>query len=157
MGILDKIFGSSPSTLDDKYVLYMSLAINLTAVDGEQSQDEIDELFKFFGSIPGMTESRYTRIHDRVTNEGNNALSHIDKLSEDDKLELVNFLIDIATADGHFHGEEFAYILMMGVMLGLDYNKLFDHLIENHEIDKDEFDLASERLKKQFKESGLMQ
>ena len=135
----------------------MSLAINLTAVDGEQSQDEIDELFKFFGSIPGMTESRYTRIHDRVTNEGNNALSYINKLSEDDKLELVNFLIDIATADGHFHGEEFAYILMMGVMLGLDYTKLFDHLIENHEIDKDEFDVASERLKNKYKDSGLMQ
>lgn len=156
MGILDKIFGSSPSTLDDKYVLYMSVAINLTAIDGEQSQQEIDKVFEFFGSIPGMTESRYKRIHDRVTNEANNTFSHVDKLSKDDKLELVNFLVDIATADGHFHGEEFAYILITGVLLGFDYNKLFDHLLENHQIDKDEFDIASERLKNQFKESGLM-
>ena len=157
MGILDTISGTSSSSEDDKYVLYMSAAINLTAVDGEQSQEELDKLFEFFGSIPGMTESRYSRIHDRVINEENNAFSHIGKLSEDDRLELVNFLVDIATADGHFHGEEFAYILMMGVMLGLDYKKLFDHLAESHEIDQDEFDVASERLKKKYKESGLMQ
>ena len=39
MGILDTIFGTSSSSEDDKYVLYMSAAINLTAVDGEQSQE----------------------------------------------------------------------------------------------------------------------
>ena len=156
MGILDKMFGSSEaSSDDDKYVLYLTTAINLTAVDGEQSQSEIDKLFEFFGSLPGMTEARYKKIHDRVTSGDENSVSYIEKMNEDDKLELINFLIELANSDGHFHGEEFAYVLLTGSLMGLDYEKLFNHIAEKYHVDEEEFNVASARLKKSFEKTNL--
>lgn len=150
MGILDKIFGPQDSSEDDKYVLYMNLALNLIAVDGDQSDDEMNKFFDFFRSIPGMTESRYERIHNRVVKQ-DGPLSYIDKINEDEKFELINFLIDLANSDGYFHGEECAYIILLAMMLKLDVEKLYDFLNTNYLINQAELEVATERLKENFK------
>lgn len=148
MGILDTIFGTSSSSEDDKYVLYLWAAINVATVDGVADEEEENKIYEFFLSDLGFSTERYDKIRNRADREGAQVFSKAKNLNDDDKMELMNFLVDIATSDGHFHGEELVYIVGVGILLGLNYAKLYNHLTENFEIDPDEVKIASERIKK---------
>jgi tellurite resistance protein len=148
MGILDTIFKTSSSSEDDKYVLYLWAAINVATVDGVADEEEENKIYEFFLSDLGFSTERYDKIRNRADREGTQIFSKAKNLNDDDKMELMNFLVDIATSDGHFHGEELIYIVGIGMLLELNYVKLYNHLTENFEIDPDEVKIASERIKK---------
>tara|TARA_B100001093_G_scaffold478040_1_gene505870 strand:+ start:5613 stop:6071 length:459 start_codon:yes stop_codon:yes gene_type:complete len=148
MGILDTIFKTSSSSEDDKYVLYLWAALNVATVDGVADEKEENKIYEFFGLNLGFSAERYDKIRNRADREGTQIFSKAKNLNDDDKMELMNFLVDIATSDGHFHGEELIYIVGIGMLLELNYAKLYNHLTENFEIDPDEVKIASERIKK---------
>jgi len=156
MGILNKIFGSTSSNEDDKYVLYLSLALQLAAVDGVGAQEEENKIYEFFLSDLKLTKEHYNRIRNKVDSVGEKTFSTIDKLNDDDKVELLNFLVDMATSAGHFHGDELVFIVTIGAFLGLDHEKLFDRLTSMFEVDQDEINKAFERAQKHMKDKGLL-
>tara|TARA_Y100000022_G_C13078815_1_gene296802 strand:- start:201 stop:671 length:471 start_codon:yes stop_codon:yes gene_type:complete len=156
MGILDTIFGTSSSSEDDKYVLYLFAALNVATVDGVAAKEEENKIFEFFLSDLGFSNERYNKIRNRADKEGAQVFSKAKNLNDDDKIELMNFLVDIATSDGYFHGEELVYIIGIGMLIGLNSEKLYNHLTDNFEIDSDEVKKASDRMEKNARQAGLI-
>jgi uncharacterized tellurite resistance protein B-like protein len=155
MGILDTIFGTSSSSEDDKYVLYLWAALNVATVDGVAAEEEENKIYEFFLSDLGFSKDRYNRVRNRADREGAQALNNSKNLNDDDKVELMNFLVDIAASDGYFHGEELVFIVGIGMLIGINQEKLYNHLIDNFEIDQDEVKIATERMQKNMKAQGL--
>jgi uncharacterized membrane protein YebE (DUF533 family) len=75
-------------------------------------------------------------------------------MSLNDKNDIVNALVAVSLADGHFHGEELAFIAMVGLTLGLDVEHLIGKLMENNNIEEKEVTAAFERIGKWMKENG---
>lgn len=150
MGIFDKLFNNKKDE-DNKHVLSASLGFLLAASDGDASPDEGKWIGQYIASIPGMTQERHKRIIDRSISEGTEALKIAPSLSEDERIELVNFMIGVATADGYFHGKEAAFILTFSMFIGFSKDQamnIMDHLFSEHEIDNNEFQNACKEMKK---------
>lgn len=154
MGILDKIFGTS-SNEDDKYVIFMACSYGLAAADGEISDEESNFSGSYIASLPGMTEKRYNSIKERFTRESKTAVEKAKDLKEDEKIELINFLIGVAMSDGYFHGAEANHIAMLGVLIGLDPVNIINHIATNYEIDENEMIDSMENMKQHLKSQGI--
>ena len=154
MGILDKIFGAS-SNEDDKYVIFMACSYALAGADGEVSDEEAKFSGSYIAGLPGMTEKRYNSIRERFTREAETALVKAKDLKEDDKIELINFLIGVAMSDGYFHGAEANHIAMVGVLIGLDPVHIINHIASNYEIDENEMTVALENMKQYLNSQGI--
>lgn len=154
MGILDKIFGTS-SNEDDKYVIFMACSYGLAAADGEISDEESNFSGSYIANLPGMTEKRYNSIRERFTRESKTAVEKAKDLKEDEKIELINFLIGVAMSDGYFHGAEANHIAMVGVLIGLDPVNIINHIATNYEIDENEMIDSMENMKQHLKSQGI--
>ena len=158
MGILDNIFGSNSSD-DDKYVLMVQFAFQLSASDGNAEEAEGQMMGAVLSNVPGMTPDRQKRIVDTaLKNIENNTMQltpeEAQSMSLNDKNDIVNALVAVSLADGHFHGEELAFIAMVGLTLGLDVEHLIGKLMENNDIEEKEVTAAFERIGKWMKENG---
>jgi len=155
MGILDNIFGSSSSD-DDKYVIFLGVCSILSTVDGEVTEDEVMAAGAQIAQSPGMTEERFNRIYSRFRSESEQAIAKAADLSDDEKWELLNMLINVAVSDGHFHGEEASFICMLTILMGLDYEHVANHIFEEYNIDNKEFEAATKRMEVAAKEQGYL-
>ena len=158
MGIFDKLFKNNNDE-DNKYVLFASMAIALSASDGDFSTEEALELGRYLSNVPGMTAERQKKIITRADKEGLEALKSAKDLTKKDKLELINFLIGIATSDGYFHGEEAAFIVTFTLLLGYSKDeamRINDHLFQEYKIDLKEFEIALQKRANMMKNKGLM-
>jgi len=158
MGILDNIFGGSSSN-DDKYVMLCMFGFQLAMSDGKYDKEEGQMLGAFLANVPGMTKDRQRKIAQKAQYNIENDVEvftadQMLNMSMDDKNEIINGLVAVSMADGHFHGEELVYIFMVGVSLGLDLEHLVGFLMENYDIDENEAKAAFERLGKWMKENG---
>lgn len=154
MGILDKIFGAS-SNEDDKYVIFWACSYALAGADGEISNEEAKFASSYIANAPGMTENRFNIIKERFAKESETALAKARDLKEDEKIELINFLIGVAMADGYFHGAEVNHIAMLGVLIGLNPENLIHHITTNYEIDENEMIDSMENMKQHLKSQGI--
>ena len=153
MGILDKIFGASSSD-DDKWVLYLSMSMALAEVDGETTQEEVDGQLIRLLRDKGVSQDRIPSIIEKAQNQDlGETFTKIADFKEDDKIDLINYLINVAHDNGYFHGEELVFICLAGSMMGLDGEYLYNHL-NTHEnylkVDQDEINKAFERVNKSF-------
>lgn len=158
MGLINRLFGSKTSNEDDKYVLFGALGSMLALSDGEGTKEEGEWVGGYLASVPGMTRERHVNIIKRAGAEGHNALNHAQKLNEDEKIELINFLIGVATADGYFHGEEAAFIFTFSIFLGFNKDQsmnICNHLLEEYDINMDEFNNACDKMKSRFNQAGF--
>ncbi len=154
MGILDKIFGAN-SNEDDKYVIFWACSYALAGADGEVTKDEAEFAASYIFNAPGMTEKRYNSIKERFTRESQTAMAKARDLKEDEKIELINFLIGIAMSDGYFHGAEANHIAMLGALIGLNPENLIHHITNNYEIDENEMIDSMEKMKQHLKSQGI--
>ena len=76
-------------------------------------------------------------------------------MKEDEKIELINFLIGVAMSDGYFHGAEANHIAMVGVLIGLDPVNIINHITTNYEIDENEMTVSMENMKEYLKSQGI--
>tara|TARA_B110000014_G_scaffold194063_1_gene142959 strand:- start:1358 stop:1819 length:462 start_codon:yes stop_codon:yes gene_type:complete len=151
MGILDKVFGSS-STSDDKWLIYTKCAMVLAHVDGDTSEKEVHGAVARLHQRGGLSRDKINSLIDRASNEDFDAAIERAKstLSEDEKLDLVNFLIGNAQDDGYFHGEEVVFIAWVGAQFDMDADALIAHMVaeESYEnVDIEEVKKALERFK----------
>ena len=153
MGIFDKLFGNKNQ--DDKLVILTVMGELVSQSDGNMDKTEIDWISKYISSQENMTEPRFNKIMERAREEGLSILNKIQKMNEDDKLEILNFMVGVAESDGYFHGSEAWSIAGFSALLGFDANKIFEDMQSKYDIDKDELDAAAENMINYMKNKGL--
>ena len=144
MGLLSKIFGNDDDT-DLKYVLFAAFSSSLANADGEMTNKEVQVINNYLSSVPGMTEQRQIKIIKKANSQSQEAFKSAQALNEKDKLELVGLLVNVACADGYFHGEEASYIIKFSVDLGFNPSQITDYIMDNFDINIDEFVEASKK------------
>ena len=137
MGIFDKLFGSSSN--DDKYVIFLCLADMLARVDGDASNNEGNWILSWLKSKESISEERFNRLVTKSEKIGPKVFEEAkNKLNDDEKHELINFLTTLAQSDNDFDAREANFIVVLGILIGLDWESLYDHLITNFDIDQNE-------------------
>ena len=150
MGILDKLFGSSGNSEEDRIALFVNLLTSLSAADGNISDEEGKYVSNYiYKNVENISKEKWDRILAKSESLGTNAMQMASKLDRHDKVELVKDLIGLAASDGHFHGAELGWILAFSVTIGLDPKKIQKEIEGSHEIDWNE---ATESMKNFAKE-----
>ena len=112
MGILDKIFGAGSSD-DDKWVLYVSMSMALAQADGETTQEEVEGSIVRLLRDKGVSQDKIPSIVEKAQNQDlGETFTKIRDFKDDDKLDLISYLINISHDDGYFHGEELVFICL---------------------------------------------
>jgi len=139
MGILDKLFGSSGNSEEDRIALFVNLLTSLSAADGNISDEEGKYVSDYINSnVENISKEKWDRILAKSESIGTNAMEMASKLDRHDKVELVKELIGLAASDGHFHGAELAWIMVFSGTIGLDPKKIQKEIEGSHEIDWNE-------------------
>ena len=139
MGILNRFFGKSNSTNEDKLALFLNLMSNLSGVDGNQSSEEVDFIQNYLSKMENnFTREKWERIVVKAQEIGSNAISQASKLAENEKSELLNALIGIAAADGYFAGAEYTWIMVFASALGLDVDKISNDIMDRYQVNLNE-------------------
>ena len=130
MGIFNKLFKSKKE--DDKLVILAVLGEMVAESDGIMDENEKKWISEFISSQPKMNESRFNNIIQRARKEGAEILNKINKMDQDEKLEILNFMIGVALSDGYFHGSEAMAISIFSVSLGFDPLKVLQDIKEKY-------------------------
>ena len=158
MGILDRIFGNNQkSDEENKWAIYLNLCNQVMGADGVFSDEE--SLFSrtyLQNKAPNFTNSDWDRICANAESMGPEGMVKARELTEDDKYELINYLSGIASSDGKFDGKEYALILAISVMIGLDNNKVDDILSNFDNIDYDDVEKQMNEMVSRMKNAGLI-
>ena len=158
MGILDRIFGNNQkSDEENKWAIYLNLCNQVMGADGVFSDEE--SLFSrtyLQNKAPNFTNSDWDRICANAESMGPEGMVKARELTEDDKFELINYLSGIASSDGKFDGKEYALILAISVMIGLDNNKVDDILSNFDNIDYDDVEKQMNEMVSRMKNAGLI-
>ena len=160
MGILDKIFGNTTknlNSLENKIAIYLSLFTNLAMADGNAAEVELQFSREFLSVIPGvkdLSENQWERIFSKAESYGSDSLLEADNLTDDDKFELIDYLVQGAASDGHFDSNELSFIFVVSSVIGHDPVNVLKYIQENFEVDQTEIDKS---LKKMAEITGEMQ
>ena len=164
MGILDTIFGNTTSSLEDKIAIYLALFTALARADGKVDEVELSFSRSFLADIPGvkgLTENQWESIFSKADKNmvefGTQSgwTSWAKKLTEEDKDELITYLVQGAASDGHIDSSEVAFILVISQTIGHDGMDVLAYMEQNYGLDKAEVDLAFSRLETMMKAAGL--
>ena len=154
INIFDSVFGKSVSEEDKKWAIYVAFSYGLSMADGEVTDDEKNFLVNYMKkNIKGLTESRWNKICKLSTKI--DVMDVLLKLTEKEKYELIYYFTELANADGYFHGAELGYIMLFATTQGLEAEKIYNYVLDNYEVDLDEFVKHSEELKEKFKNIQL--
>ena len=149
MGILDKLFGSSGNSKEDKLALFVYFLTHLSLADGNVSDEETKYVSGYISRTAGaMSKQKWDRIISKSESLGDKAIKMTMKLDQHDKVELVKELIGIAASDGHFHEAELKWIMVFSVSLGLDPDIVKNEILENIEIVSNEISESTEVIDK---------
>jgi len=152
MGILDKLFGSSGNSKEDKLALFVYFLTHLSLADGNVSDEETKYVSGYISRTAGaMSKQKWDRIISKSESLGDKAIKMTMKLDQHDKVELVKELIGIAASDGHFHEAELKWIMVFSVSLGLDPDIVKNEILENIEIVSNEISESTEVIDKVMK------
>tara|TARA_B100000768_G_C11215805_1_gene348128 strand:+ start:275 stop:1057 length:783 start_codon:yes stop_codon:yes gene_type:complete len=143
MDILSELFKNEDE--DNKYVIFTAFALSLANADGKTSNEEIEYIRKYLSSLPGMTEKRLRNIEEKAFNQSEEAFKIALNFNNEEKIELMNLLTNVAISDGYFHGEEASYILKFAIDLGFNHNESIDYIFDNFDVNIDEFIRASKK------------
>ena len=158
MGFFDKLFKNNSKDEDNKYVLFAIVGFGLAMSDGEATFDEGAWIGDYIANINGMTPERHEKIIIRSQQERQSVMKLLPSLKEHEKIELINFLTGVATADGYFHGKEAAYIYAFSMIIGLSEKQIddvFDKLFSDFKIDTKEFQSALAEMKNNLNKAGF--
>ena len=92
---------------------------------------------------------------ERAREEGLSILNKIQKMNEDDKLEILNFMVGVTESDGYFHGSEAMSIAGFSTFLGFDAIKILEDIQSKFDIDEDELEAAAENMKSYMKNNNI--
>ena len=111
--------------------------------------------------VKGLTENQWESIFSKADKNmvefGTQSgwTSWAKKLTEEDKDELITYLVQGAASDGHIDSSEVAFILVISQTIGHDGMDVLAYMEQNYGLDKAEVDLAFSRLETMMKAAGL--
>ena len=161
MEFFEKLFQTDAERNDDKYVLFASLYSLLANADDDVSIEEGEYFADYLISKKGMTMERYNKIVERAFTENHaaDARETAKKFDKDERDELINFLIDLAQSDGHFHPIEAASIWTYSTILGFpreESKAIYDRLLNEYGIDYGELLNAVKQMKNKLILEGFI-
>ena len=151
MGIFQKLFGSAE---EDKWALYMRLGFILAASDGNATQDEGDFSGKFIIDKGKLTQSQYDRVREKFL-KMDNPFEKILELSNDEKQELLKFLLTLAMTDNEFHEKEFLFIINCTLTMGMNPQVITDYIIGLNITDVEKCKKAYDEVVRRASEDGV--
>jgi tellurite resistance protein len=102
----------------------------LSKIDNDFSEEENDWIVEYFRSKPEITNERL----EKILTKGSENLEELTSLSKletlDDKKEFINFLINVAEADGKIDEAEFKFLMEISIKLDLvnEYKNVLKNL-----------------------------
>ena len=147
MGILSKLFGNSSKDSEiDKFSLYVALGMSVSAIDGDESQEEANFSSGYLRAKGShFSEDDWNKIILRAESIGHTLLDKLDKLSKTEKLDLLKYVLGMANADGKIDANELAYITMLA-----HYSGMMESLIQlsaDYNINENTYKEAAENVK----------
>jgi tellurite resistance protein len=129
MGLFDRLIENTKKT-DEKYILFAKAGLVLSKIDNDFSEEENDWIVEYFRSKPEITNERL----EKILTKGSENLEELTSLSKletlDDKKEFINFLINVAEADGKIDEAEFKFLMEISIKLDLvnEYKNVLKNL-----------------------------
>ena len=135
MGIFDFLTGDDNSDIQSTYFTLMHLVASL---DGEISTDEEGYISNYLGSL-NLSESQTKKLQKKLNNlSPSDAMENANKLTQKEKLELIDHMIDVAKSDGVIAENEAVFITGFTETLGFSREILKDSGINTlHAISQD--------------------
>ena len=126
-------------TVDDKKITtYLHLMWLVMCQDGEQSESENIYLRNYISSL-NLNNFHTKRIMGKMESiKMDDALEIAKKLSEKEKHDLMDKLMEIAKIDGKLDGKEAFMIVGIAGILDLDGEKIIGHMMNEYELDENE-------------------
>jgi len=128
-------------TVDEKKITtYLHLMWLVMCQDGEQSDSENIYIRNYIASL-NLNKFHTNRIMKKMTNiTMDEALETAKKLSDNEKNELINKMMELAKIDGKLDGEEAFMISGIAKILDLDIDKVVNEMITTYGLDENELD-----------------
>ena len=144
MGIFDKLFGDDSHL--NKWALFTSFGTQLAMADGEAESSEGYYTGAFLRSVAGLNEAEIKKVFDK--SQKIDPVSELNKFSREDKAELLNFLVDLAGADGDFDPQEYLVIIAIAGIIQADLQKITDIIMERDDVDPNKLKAGYEVFRK---------
>ena len=123
MGFFDFLTGDDDSDIQSTYFALMHLVASL---DGEVSSDEEGYIGNYLGSL-NLSESQTEKLQKKLNNlSPSDAMENANKLTQKEKLELIDHMIDVAKSDGEIAENEAVFITGFTETLGFSREILKD-------------------------------
>ena len=126
-------------TVDEKKITtYLHLMWLVMCQDGEQSESENIYITNYISSL-NLNNFHTKRIMKKMENiTVEEAMKTAKKLSEKEKNELIDKLMEIAKIDGKIDGKEAFFIGGLAQVLELDYDHVINHMINEYGLDEND-------------------
>ena len=126
-------------TVDEKKITtYLHLMWLVMCQDGEQSDSENIYIRNYISSL-NLNNFHTKRIMKKMENiTVEEAMKSAKKLSEEEKNELMDKLMEVAKIDGKIDGKEAFFIGGLAHVLDLDYDNVINHMINEYGLDEND-------------------
>ena len=143
MNIFEKLMGGNSDL--DKWALFFSLGYGLAGSDGEFSKSEGHFSGAFLREKGNLSDADLKKVIEKSQNI-KDPIEKVQKLSNDDQLELFKYLIGLASADGKFHGNEYLAILALVFAIGIDPQVITNIICNLDTVDPEELRKAYQKM-----------
>jgi hypothetical protein len=103
---------------------HLNLLVQLAKIDGVVVQDEID-LIKQIGQANGMSSDEISQCFDDP-----DMIEDFDKISDDEKYEVVYNIVQLMKIDGRLYKEEIAFCAKVASKLGYNEEVLLELMLK---------------------------
>lgn len=103
---------------------HIRVLVQLAKVDGEASHEEL-ELIREIGSSQNVSPSE---LEDALSNIGDTTYESLENFSEEEKIDMINDLIDVTLADGRIDESELSFCYNVVERLGLN-REVFSQIV----------------------------
>lgn len=114
-------------------LIYLALFVKFANCDDLLNQTEIQKILRLFNNESAQNILEFIRLANQDRLDFFHYLSKIkpDELTLENKLKLLDNLVDLATCDGFLHKKEYQLLLEISKMLGFE-SKILIKIVENN-------------------------
>jgi uncharacterized tellurite resistance protein B-like protein len=130
-------------TVDDKKITtYLHLMWLVMCQDGEQSENENNYIRNYISSL-NLNNFHTKRIMKKMENiTSDEALKTAKKLSDQEKNNLIDKMLEMAKIDGKIDGKEAFFISGIAQILKLDADKVVNRMLNEYDLDENDLNNA---------------
>ena len=140
MGIFEKLTGGNNSEIE-KWAVFVRLGMTLANTDGSISRDEAVFSSDFIIKKGNLSDADVQKVIKR-SQEIENQFEIINSFTDEEKTDLIMYLIELSGSDGEFHGKEFVFIIALVGAMGTSAQAIADVIFSMEGIDLGELEKA---------------